>query len=102
MSRILQSIIFRSLTVMKHALVFICMLICTPLSAPLFCQYAQMEFPLHVGDRWQYVEAPSYLSDSRVLGDTIMANGLKYAALTGLLSQGYYRKEGLRSECSMH
>ena len=53
-----------------------------------------MEFPLHVGDRWQYVEAPNFFSDARVLGDSVMPNGLKYTAMTGLLSQGYYRKEG--------
>jgi hypothetical protein len=84
----------QSLNLTKRLLVFICALVCTPLTAPLFCQFAQMEFPLHVGDRWQYVEAQSYFSDSRVLGDTIMPNGLKFVSLSGLLSEGYYRREG--------
>lgn len=84
----------QSISLTKRSLALICILTSTPLTAPLICQYAQMEFPLHVGDRWQYVEASSYFSDSRVLGDTVMSNGLKYVSLTGLLSEGYYRKEG--------
>ena len=64
------------------------------LTVPLFSQYAQMEFPMHVGDRWQYSEVPGFVAEARVLRDTIMPNGLKYSVLTGLLPSGYYRKEG--------
>ncbi|MFH0988508.1 MAG: T9SS type A sorting domain-containing protein [bacterium] len=66
------------------------------LTVPLFSQYAQMEFPLQVGDRWQFseVQGPPGVEESRVISEAIMANGLKYAVIAGSMAAGNYRKEG--------
>ena len=64
-------------------------------TAPLLCQYPQMYFPLHVGDQWQFVEAPSFFHDAKVLG-TVTINGHMYASMSGLLTEGYYRMDGTK------
>jgi hypothetical protein len=55
----------------------------------VIAQYPQMDFPLHVGDLWQYQEpGPEGMSyETKVVGDTLMPNGLRY-----FKGNGYLRK----------
>jgi hypothetical protein len=66
------------------------------LIVPLCAQYPQMEFPMHPSDWWQYSEGPGIFDESRVLRDTVMPNGMKYSIFSGVLPNGYYRKDGPR------
>jgi hypothetical protein len=52
-----------------------------------------MDFPLQIGNLWQYSEVPGNYSDSRAIKDTLMANGLTYTQINGELFNGYFRKE---------
>lgn len=61
---------------------------------PVFAQYPQLEFPLQVGNLWQYTEGPGFYSNSQVIRDTMMANGLAYAQVTGAYLNGFFRQEG--------
>lgn len=63
------------------------------LSSSLNAQYLQMDFPLHVGNLWQYQEAPGIIWETRATADTILANEKKYTHLEGTLFEGYFRKE---------
>jgi hypothetical protein len=53
-----------------------------------------MDFPLHIGDRWQFSEVPGNYSESCVLRDTTMPNGFTYRQIQGALFSGFYRLEG--------
>lgn len=55
-----------------------------------------MDFPLQVGDIWQYNEGPGFYSESRAVKDTTMPNGLTYVKVDGALFSGYFRKEGTK------
>lgn len=59
----------------------------------LFAQFPQMDFPLQVGNRWQYSEAPGYYSESKAVKDTLMQNGLIYTEVQGELFGGFFRKD---------
>jgi hypothetical protein len=62
-------------------------------SPSLLCQYPNLYFPLHIGDRWQFSEGGTAISDAQVL-DTATIGGHKYASLSGLLTQGNFRMDG--------
>ncbi len=70
--------------------------LCVILASLTLAQYPQMDFPLQIGNRWQYSEIPGNYSESRVVRDTIMLNGLTYAQVQGELFGGFYRKDGAR------
>jgi hypothetical protein len=58
-------------------------------------------FPLQLGNRWQYESAdvmhPSPIVESKIVGDTLMANGRRYAIMAGsMLGSPYLRREGSR------
>ncbi len=61
-------------------------------SPSLLCQYPNLYFPLHIGDRWQFSEGGTAISDAQVL-DTVTIAGHKYASLSGLLTQGNFRMD---------
>ena len=63
---------------------------------PVLCQYPQLHFPMSMGDRWQYVEAPSFFHDAKVVSDTVLIGSFSYSQFSGLLVDGYYRKDGSR------
>ncbi|MEW6194221.1 MAG: hypothetical protein AB1521_03575 [Bacteroidota bacterium] len=65
-------------------------------SSFIFAQNSQIDFPLRIGNRWQYSEGPGYYSESRAIKDTVMPNGLTYTQVTGDLFKGYFRKEGTK------
>jgi hypothetical protein len=68
----------------------------TLFSSLLFSQYPQMDFPLQIGNRWQYTDGSSTLnySESRTVKDTLMPNGLIYTRIEGALVSGFFRKDG--------
>jgi len=68
----------------------------TLFSSLLFSQYPQMDFPLQIGNRWQYTDGSSSLnySESRAVKDTMMPNGIIYTRVEGSLVSGFFRKEG--------
>jgi len=66
------------------------------LSGSSLAQYPAMNFPMHVGDRWQFSEVPGMVSETLVVGDTILSNGLKYSILSGMYVSGLYRLDGPR------
>ncbi len=66
------------------------------LASLAFGQYPQMSFPLHHGNRWQYSEFPGHYSESRVVRDSTMPNGLTYTQVQGELFSGYLRKESAK------
>ena len=51
---------------------------------------AQHLFPLHIGDKWQYLENPSYNREVNILFDTLMSNGKLYYNF----NDDYYRQNG--------
>ena len=55
-----------------------------------------MDFPLHIGDRWQYSEVPGQYCESIAVCDTIMPNNLSYTKINGILFSGFFRNEGPR------
>lgn len=59
-------------------------------------QYPQLDFPLQLGNRWQYSEIPGNYSESRVVRDTTMPNGLTYTQVQGELFSGFFRKDGAK------
>lgn len=59
----------------------------------MFAQYPQMNFPLQVGNRWQYSEVPGNFSESKSIKDTLMPNGLTYTEIQGELFGGFFRKD---------
>jgi hypothetical protein len=59
------------------------------LAAPLNAQ--QASYPLHIGDRWQYLEDLSYTYQTTIERDTMMPNGHRYAATPWFW---YQRQEG--------
>ena len=62
-------------------------------SSITFGQYPQMDFPLQIGNLWQYSEIPGSYSESNAIKDTVMPNGLTYTQVNGELFNGYFRKE---------
>lgn len=64
------------------------------LSVELFAQTSQFEFPLAIGNIWQYSEHPDNISESRAVQDTLMPNGKLYTLIEGDLVRGYYRNDG--------
>ena len=58
-----------------------------------FGQYPQMDFPLQIGNLWQYSEIPGSYTESKAIKDTLMPNGLTYTQINGALFYGYFRKE---------
>jgi hypothetical protein len=59
-----------------------------------FAQYPQMEFPLQIGNHWQYVEAPGLIWNTYGYRDTSTSNGNVYMILRGgNVFGGYFRKE---------
>lgn len=60
---------------------------------------AQFTYPLAIGNRWQFREpAPSpYVYEDRVVGDTLLSNGISYRKISMGGNQFYYfRQEGQR------
>jgi hypothetical protein len=55
-----------------------------------------MDFPLQIGNRWQYTDGSGSVnySESRAVKDTVMPNGLIYTRVAGALVSGFFRKEG--------
>ena len=85
---------------MKRKICIILYFIGSLLSLQIFAQYPQMDFPLQIGNRWQYSDGGFNLDgESRAIKDTIMPNGLTYTQITGLLINGLYRKEGQKVFC---
>jgi hypothetical protein len=76
---------------MKSAIVFPAVIIILFFSSSVFAQYPQMDFPLQVGNRWQYTEFPGYYCESQALIDTLMPNGLIYTQVQGDLFHGFFR-----------
>lgn len=72
---------------LKHILIIVLF------SSLTFGQYPQMDFPLQIGNLWQYSEVPGNYSESRAIKDTLMPNGLTYTQINGELFNGYFRKE---------
>jgi len=62
----------------------------------IFAQYPQMDFPLQIGNVWQFGEDSMFYSESRTVKDTIMPNGLTYTQIIGNLYNGFFRKEGTK------
>ena len=71
-------------------------ILATMFSRALLAQYPQMVYPMDIGNRWQYVEVPPTYSETRVVGDTVMPNGLKYVSVIGEVFGGFYRKENAK------
>lgn len=63
-------------------------------SSLIFAQNPQFDFPLQIGNRWQYSEGHGPYSESRAIKDTILPNGLNYTQVVGDLFSGFFRKEG--------
>lgn len=66
------------------------------LTSLAFAQYPQMSFPLQHGNRWQYSESPGHYSESRVVRDSTMPNGLTYTHVQGELFSGFLRKDSVK------
>jgi len=62
-------------------------------SSITFGQYPQMDFPLQIGNLWQYSEIPGSYTESKAIKDTLMLNGKTYTQINGALVNGYFRKE---------
>ena len=65
-------------------------------SSLIFAQYPQMDFPLQIGNVWQFGDGSSFYSESRAVKDTVMPNGLTYTQIIGNLYNGFFRKEGTK------
>ena len=62
----------------------------------IYAQHPDMDFPLHIGDRWQYSEGTGPYWENVAVCDTTMPKGLTYTKITGTLNGGYYRQENSR------
>jgi Secretion system C-terminal sorting domain len=62
-------------------------------STLIFAQYPQLDFPLQIGNLWQYSEGPGYYSESKAIKDTLMQNGFTYTIVKGELLSGFFRKD---------
>lgn len=65
-------------------------------SSLLIAQEFHIDFPLQIGNIWQYSEGSSYYIESIVICDTIMSNKLTYTKIDGMYFNGFYRKEGTK------
>ena len=79
--------------VMKSKLYSKLILLIISFSSITFGQYPQMDFPLQIGNLWQYSEIPGSYTESKAIQDTVMPNGLTYTQINGALFYGYFRKE---------
>ncbi len=61
-----------------------------------FGQFSEMDFPLGLGNIWQYSEFPGHVSQSEAVRDTLMPNGKLYTFIEGSLGGGYLRKDGAK------
>ncbi|MBZ0183707.1 MAG: T9SS type A sorting domain-containing protein [Melioribacteraceae bacterium] len=61
-----------------------------------FGQFSEMDFPLGLGNIWQYSEFPGHVSQSEAVRDTLMPNGKLYTFIEGSLVGGYLRKNGAK------
>lgn len=61
-----------------------------------FGQFSEMDFPLGLGNIWQYSEFPGHISQSEAVRDTLMPNGKLYTFIEGSLVGGYLRKDGAK------
>ncbi|MCF8305878.1 MAG: T9SS type A sorting domain-containing protein [Ignavibacteriales bacterium] len=59
-------------------------------------QNPPINFPLEIGNIWQYSESPGHFSHSVAVYDTLMPNGKTYTYIQGDLAGGYFRKEGAK------
>lgn len=78
--------------VMKSKLHSKLIFIIVSFSSLTFGQYPQMDFPLQIGNLWQYSEIPGSYSESKAIKNTLMPNGLTYTQVNGELFSGYFRK----------
>jgi hypothetical protein len=81
---------------MKNSICIKVVLLSVILSSLAFAQYPQMDFPLQVGNRWQYCEVPGHYSVSSVVRDTTMPNGFTYAQVQGEMFGGFYRQDSAK------
>lgn len=65
-------------------------------SSLVIAQEFQIDFPLQIGNSWQYSEGSPYYKESKVICDTIMSNNLTYSKIDGMYFYGFYRKEGTK------
>lgn len=63
---------------------------------PSFGQISQMDFPLALGNIWQYSEFPGHVSQSEAVRDTLMPNGKLYTLIEGSLTGGYFREDSAK------
>jgi hypothetical protein len=81
---------------MKNRTCINILLISVLFSSIIFAQEFKIDFPLQIGNRWQYSETLPYYTESRVICDTIMPNNLIYTRIDGVLFNGFFRKEGTK------
>ncbi|KUG24848.1 hypothetical protein ASZ90_005341 [hydrocarbon metagenome] len=79
---------------MKTQLLYKIFFVVAIFSTQLLAQTSNFEFPLQIGNIWQYSENPSHISESRAIKDTLMGNNKHYTFISGDMYWGYYRQEG--------